>query len=989
MFTEHFSRTTPSRIFIILVCLGLLACQPVVRQAPRESDFDGALLSRVDDIPKSPNDRRDYRALELDNGLKVLLISDPETDKAAASMDINAGSNSDPAEFEGLAHFLEHMLFLGTEKFPQSGEYQEFISSHGGSHNAYTAYENTNYYFDIEKDSLAPALDRFAQFFIAPLFNEEYVNRERNAVNSEYQSNLENDGRRSYSIFKQIMNPAHPLAQFSVGSLDTLQDKASGSLEQALKDHYARYYSANLMSLAIIGKEPLDELEAMALTYFQTVENRHVDVPRTDEPLFLQGQLPALLEIEPVRDTRSLSYTFPIPVMWEYYRAKPLNYLGNILGHEGEGSLLSLLREKGWVNGLSAGGGMSYQDNATFSFSLSLTEVGVNRIDEISALVFQFIDLARRDGIQQWLFDEQRTMADISFTFQEPGSPVGLVSSMSRRLQLYPPQEIITAAYAFEDYNPELYREILSYMRPDNVLLTFISQSVTGHQHDPLFGGRYNYSPLPDERISSWYSDAIDSALAITEPNPFLPDDLSIRDVPGAGAVGPENKPELIVDGNGVKLWFKHDNEFQVPRANFYAYAMTPLFNESLEHNLMSSLVINLINDKLNEYSYPANLAGVFYGVNSRARGFSIRLGGYNDKQGILLEALMETLVAADFEQERFDIIKTERIRGLENADKQMPYTRLYQKAQALLVNPYWSEQQRINALEQITLEQVQAFIPRMLENLNLQVLYHGNVEPEEALAMLDILSRYLSVTPAVVDPPFGTVLKLKPGSRVVQEVMVDHDDSAIVIYLQAPHDTLATRATVSLLGSILRTPFFDDLRTEKQLGYVVNAGSMPILKTTGLAMTIESPVADPLQLEAEINIFLRNYESELASMPDSMFNDIKAGLLNNLRQEPQSLGALSGRFWSDILIEETAEDFTLKMADAIEALEKSDILEYFRNQVIAGNAGSLVGMSAGRLHQEDYLAAKQKQGSDTIIIEDRIESYNAFKQSSDVFTFR
>ena len=132
------------------------------------------------------------------------------------------------------------------------------------------------------------------------------------------------------------------------------------------------------MSLAIIGQESLDELETLALTYFLDIENRNVEAPRTNEPLFLQGQLPALLEIEPVRDTRSLSYTFPIPVMWEYYRAKPLNYLGNILGHEGEGSLLSLLREKGWVNGLSAGGGMSYQDNATFSFSLSLTEDGVN-----------------------------------------------------------------------------------------------------------------------------------------------------------------------------------------------------------------------------------------------------------------------------------------------------------------------------------------------------------------------------------------------------------------------------------------------------------------------------------------------------------------------------------------------------------------------------------------------------------------------------------
>ncbi len=608
--------------------------------------------------------------------------------------------------------------------------------------------------------------------------------------------------------------------------------------------------------------------------------------------------------------------------------------------------------------------------------------------------MFEFITLAEREGIHQWLFDEQRVMADISFTFQEPGAPVGTVSGLSRRLQLYPAEEIITAAYTYEDYNPALYREILSYLRPDNVLLTFTSQSVAGDQEEVLFGGRYRYTPIAAERISTWQTSDIDPALAITEPNPFLPDDLSIVDIAGTSTLrGPENKPELIVDDNGVRLWFQHDNEFQVPRANFYVYAMTPLFNESLENSLLSSLVISLVNDKLNEYSYPANLAGVFYGVSSRARGFSIRLGGYNDKQQVLLEELLKTLVAADFEEERFEIIKTERIRGWENADIQMPYTRLFQKAQALLVNPYWSEQQRIDAIQQISLEDVIAFIPRMLENLNLQALYHGNVEESDALALLELVQQYLSVTPEVVDPPYGTVLKLIPGQRVVQEVSVDHDDSAIVIYLQGPDDTLMTRATISLLGTILRTPFFETLRTEQQLGYVVNAGSMPILKTNGLAMTIESPVADPLMLETEINAFLADYETVLAAMPESMFADIKAGMLNNMRQEPQSLGGLSGRFWSDILIEEYEEDSTLKMADAIEAVEKYDILAYYRSQVIGTGPGStsakIVARAAGRPHRDDFNSNKTDSDSASIIIEDTIESYNAFKAQSEVFRFR
>ena len=79
------------------------------------------------DVITSPSDNRDYLAYQLKNGLRVLLISDPDTDKSAAALDVRVGSGSDPEERPGLAHLLEHMLFLGTEQYPEAGEYQAFI----------------------------------------------------------------------------------------------------------------------------------------------------------------------------------------------------------------------------------------------------------------------------------------------------------------------------------------------------------------------------------------------------------------------------------------------------------------------------------------------------------------------------------------------------------------------------------------------------------------------------------------------------------------------------------------------------------------------------------------------------------------------------------------------------------------------------------------------------------------------------------------------
>jgi len=942
------------------------------------------------EVAKSPNDRRDYRALVLENGMKVVLVSDPATEKAAAAVDVDAGSNSNPDDFPGLAHFLEHMLFLGTEAYPAAGEYQEFITSRGGSNNAYTAHENTNYYFDIDSPHLEPALDRFSQFFIAPLFTQDYVDRERNAVHSEYQSGLQDDGRRAYSALQQIINPSHPLSRFSVGSLDTLQDREGMALRDALLQHYEEFYSAEHMSVAIIGRESLDELENLARRYFGQVARRGAGVPAVTESLFSAGTLPALLEISPVRDQRSLTFTFPIPSMQEHYKAKPLQYLGNVLGHEGEGSLLSLLRKQGWANGLSAGGGFAYRDAATFTVNVALTEAGVEHVDEISALVFRFIALVREEGIHEWLFDEQRLMADLAFRFQEPANPRSLVSSLSRRLQEYPPAEIITAPYAYEEWQPDLLEAVLDHLRPDNLLMTFTSRTVETDTLDTWYGTAYRFSPLAQERLEAWQHHPLETELAIAAPNPFLPEDLALKpllEAPLPEGVNPATvKPALVHDEGGIRVWFRQDAEFRVPRANFFVYAMTPLFSETLRSSLLASFVMSLVNDQLNEFSYPANLAGSFFGINARSRGFTLSVNGYSDKQEVLLEELLRSLGAAEFEQERFDIIKTEMLRGWQNAALRTPYIRLFDEVRALLVEPYWPEEEKIAEVANITLQEVKDFVPRLLEGLRLDVLYHGNVVPDDLNRMLPLLERYLQVDADAELPSYGTVVKLPESARIVQELEIDHEDSAIVIYRQGPDDSLRTRALMQLLGTMLSTPFYDTLRTQEQLGYIVNAGTMQLLDTSGLIMYIESPATDPLLLEARIDVFLAGYAERMSAMDLEFFEGIKAGLLTSLREPPQRLNALSNRYWSDILTGDFDEDSTLQLANAIEALVLGEILELYRDHV-ARASGRVVARSAGKAMREDFEAARQEQ-ADTIVLHG-FADYRRFKQQSEHYEFR
>lgn len=147
-------------------------------------------------IRKSEKDTRQYQAIRLDNDMVVLLVSDPQAVKSLSALVVPVGSLQDPADHQGLAHFLEHMTLMGSQKYPQPDSLAEFLKLHGGSHNASTAPYRTAFYLEVENDALDGAVDRLADAIAAPLLDKKYADRERNAVNAELTMARTRDGMR-------------------------------------------------------------------------------------------------------------------------------------------------------------------------------------------------------------------------------------------------------------------------------------------------------------------------------------------------------------------------------------------------------------------------------------------------------------------------------------------------------------------------------------------------------------------------------------------------------------------------------------------------------------------------------------------------------------------------------------------------------------------------------------------------------------------------
>ncbi|KAF8911060.1 Metalloenzyme, LuxS/M16 peptidase-like protein [Gymnopilus junonius] len=186
-------------------------------------------------IVRSEQDDRDYRIIQLENGLRATLVHDEKADKAAASLDVAVGHLYDPDDMPGLAHFCEHLLFMGTEKFPQENEYSEvihYLAKNNGSSNAYTSTSNTNYYFNVSTSALPGALERFAAFFHSPLFSPSCTSRELNAVDSEHKKNHQADMWRIFQLNKHLTRPDHVWSKFGSGSRDSLSKAARELKEQ-------------------------------------------------------------------------------------------------------------------------------------------------------------------------------------------------------------------------------------------------------------------------------------------------------------------------------------------------------------------------------------------------------------------------------------------------------------------------------------------------------------------------------------------------------------------------------------------------------------------------------------------------------------------------------------------------------------------------------------------------------------------------------------
>ncbi|XP_076044547.1 insulin degrading metalloproteinase isoform X2 [Oratosquilla oratoria] len=898
------------------------------------------LKEQWNNVIKSEEDQRMYRVLVLDNGVKVLLVSDPKTDKSAAALDVHIGSMSDPWELPGLAHFCEHMLFMGTEKYPSENEYNQYLSEHGGSSNAYTAADHTNYYFDVTPDAFPGALDRFAQFFVTPLFNESSVDREVNAVNSEHEKNIQNDYWRLSQLERTTANPQHDFSKFGTGNketLDTIPKEEGISVRDSLLQFHEKWYSANIMALSVLGKESLDELETMVVDLFKDVTNKDVQIPEWPEHPFGPEQCQQIGYIVPVKDIRNLNITFPIPDLHPHYRTAPGHYLGHLIGHEGPGSLLSYLKAQGWVNSLVGGQKTGAKGFSFFVVNVDLTEEGIEHVESIVTAVFQYFNMLRKEGPQEWVFEECRDLNAMTFRFKDKERPQTYVCALSEQLHYYQSEEVLCGGYFLYDFKAELINMVLDYLTPDNIRVAVVGKTLEDKvtEVEKWYGTRYKLEPIAEETLEQWKNAGLNDQLQLPPKNEFVPTHFDLlKHEEKASEV-----PELLSDSSLSRVWHKQDDEFKLPKAVIYVEFFSPLAYLDPYHTNLLQMFVQLFRDALTEYAYAAELAGLTYSLSNSKYGLTLNIKGYSDKQIVLLEKIIDRMTTFKVDPKRFDILKDAYVRALKNFNADQPHQHVVYYTSLLLAEHGWTKEELLQATEDLSVEGMEGFIPRFLTNLHLEFLIHGNVTKEQALDLATLVEEKLTSVSST-KPLLPSQLRrerefqLDDGcSYIYQAENSVHRSSAVETYFQCGMQGTHQNMLLELLCQIFAEPAFDELRTKEQLGYIVWSGVRRANGTQGLRIIIQGDKS-PEYLDSRIETFLHKMGGKLEEMSEEDFIKHREALAARRLERPKRLSHLTGRWWQEI----TANQYNFSRdtieVGHLETLTKKDVIEFYQNFV-------------------------------------------------------
>lgn len=850
----------------------------------------------------------------LPNQLKVVLISSPTSKKAAASLAVQVGFVDDPIDAQGLAHFLEHMLFQGTKEFPLNGEYSEYIESNGGWANASTSFNTTNYFFQVRSEKFDGALHRFSRFFVTPNFNPIFTEEEKKAVHNEFSSRIE--GSKSIRSFMSFLKTQDPLRLFGVGNLETLKNLKA----EDTREFFNAHYFAEAMQVVLAGPQTLEELKALAEKYFADIKSEPTKTLKTYSELIQLdlAKLPAKINVVTLGGDKLLALYIPIehPKKQNPKLSSLMNYL---VGDESQESLLHFLQKQGLAR---ASFGSIYVDagESGLTVNVHLTEAGAQNTNQIINYVFGYLEHLKKQEIPQFLAHEinlveKDTYKEKEFYDVDANMVSGINYYYMGRSQkekhwsepFIGPTYLDVTSAEYQDYLKSLvYSKVLArFTHPDNVpavanIIPYSNLNMGGLEIqvlngknivvDSIFNFAFEVEPIDPTKLSP------EGVFTAIQPNPYISQGYK------ALALEEETQHQVIRKDWGKVVY----NPMSVPGLN-KTYLSLDLGSDKINFYdskdiSMLFLFRELLSLQVANRSYPIFSSGFFYSSDSNwgemfgidiAKGaLMFYLSGWSDKFGKAWNDLI-SYTSLQIAQPQFDQLKEFYINKLsveQNSSLGAVAGRgLYSK----MTSGYLDYPDLYAALESVTLADFQNFIERFNSGLIIEAVISGNINE----SFIDLVAEpfknhwkpqwapgqnqdMLNVRMSKLDPD-----EVNGPLPLFETNIVGPDPfmSAYNGFFNFGNLNLKDRFAAGIIGGWMETDFFEVLRNQKQIAYGLNASRVRFMDNIGIEFQLSSSTHDVEAMEIEVDQFFANWVKE--TLPNKSKESFTNGVENIIAQ--------------------------------------------------------------------------------------------------------
>lgn len=869
-----------------------------------------------------------FRNVLLENGLRAILISASATPLSAASITVGAGTLCNPRDKQGLAHFVEHLLFQGSKKYPHPGEFQNFIIRNGGYYYAETDLDCTNYGFQVKSGSFDEAFDRFADFFMAPLMAKETIPAELKIIEEEFQKFSASDAYTVATVKARFYKEGHPLKNMLLGgNAKTLKS----ATHRDAKAYFETYYRPDVITLAVIGSQGLDELEGIVRKAFSSKKRgKPVNIQEYKDFIDEKNTV-EVVHIATKSNYKMLYLDFAVESEKDDWKGRPGYLIRTLLESNAAGSLLALLKQEGLATDLKVSTGQNAKANTGTGWTIcfTLTDKGFDEYKRVLDMFFAEINLLKGSEFPAELFEKKRIASIEDVEIARTLTGLSLTKPMALSLQSYPAEHLIDLNFIhLMEKNESAYYKVLEQIRPSRMIASLLTPDLKEGITEPYYGTLYTSTRESDDFYNKLMTPGkyeflhIPKVVFNAEQSEAAPNVAKYTDL-----------PICLSKDAGKSLFLIRSNAFGNKRVSTRIRLSLPDENISLKEAAKLELLVAMINEAMPAWiGQEATLSGTEFSVDSRPHRLIFEISGQSEKVRLTVDLLARFLSSPD-RGIFYNAIKSNLVSTYKSYDQQDAYIKAWECYTSIAGNNYWRYRDYIPLIESTTSRDVAAFSKTICAKSKLEAMIYGDVTESAAPQIVEGLARLVSHDGG----GGGTHSKYRILKILRDEDLIfwdSHSSSNSGIHIAyhnvggpSPEDMAASMILGKYIGGVIHTK----MCIEDKIAYVAGAYNYSYIDQSHAYIDIQSSRFPADELLSRTDSLLAQLPEMFEHIADDHWRDIVEGIRDELSRGPLSITEATRRSFDSAFERDENWEWNDTLIKAVEKTNKQDVAKLLK----------------------------------------------------------